>query len=169
LERVAREHATAVELAFDRTPSDIDDVDRFVVNMLRHEYTNYDDDQSQEAHRFACEAIKVRCPWLSDECDRQIERRIQAEREEASLLEMAEEWSRAEQERRCERSRASMAQIGALHTGDVVLARVGGRERECTISWVGRSRVDVSYVIKTGEARTRRVYAVDVRPIAATR
>ena len=52
------------------------DTDQLVVNMLRHEYSDYDRDQSQEAHREVCLAIARRFPWLAVECDRQIAKRV---------------------------------------------------------------------------------------------
>ena len=167
LETIARQHADEVALAYGRVGAETDDVDRLVVNMLRHEFTNYDDDQIEHAHRLACEAIKARCPWLGDECHRQITRRAAAEQEDAAFAEMAEHWERAEKARLEERSRDSSLVIGALKVGDEVIAHIVGRERRGTITWVGRLRVEVRYVIKTGEARTRRLYASTVRPVVA--
>lgn len=54
----------------DYDPPDRAD-DRLVVNMLRHEYTSYDGDQSEERYYAANEAIAAQYPWLVDECERQ--------------------------------------------------------------------------------------------------
>jgi hypothetical protein len=51
-ERVAVEHSIDVALSRDQMPGDAP-VDRLVVNMLRHEFTNYDADPTREAHRAA--------------------------------------------------------------------------------------------------------------------
>ncbi len=54
-------------------------VDRYVVNMLRHKFTNYDVSRTAARHRAACEAIAANFEWLSPECARQIERRAQSD------------------------------------------------------------------------------------------
>jgi hypothetical protein len=163
LERIARQRAIELDLDYGRTVSDHESVDRLLVNMLRHELTNYDDDQNQEVDRLACEVIKARCPWLGHECDRQVGHRRFTELRDGGFFEMAEQWAMEERQRREERSRASSVIISTLIVGDEVCARIGGHERVGTIAWLERRRVEVAYVIKSDEARTRRLFAVDMR------
>jgi hypothetical protein len=44
--------------------------------MLRHQYTNYDDDQSTERFIAACQSIAATYDWLATECARQIAWRL---------------------------------------------------------------------------------------------
>ncbi|HUZ42331.1 MAG TPA: hypothetical protein VMU68_13190 [Acidimicrobiales bacterium] len=161
LEIVARKRAQAIYLARDRFPSDSHDIDRLVVNMLRHEFSNYDDDQGEEAHRLICRAVTAQYKWLSDECDKQIERRARSERQGREYMIMALEHAAAERERRVERSRLSGEVIDTMRVGDVGFARVAGFEHRVTITWVGRRRIEVSYTLKSGANRKPQIYACD--------
>jgi hypothetical protein len=67
--RAARDHPLDLAIQYEGEAPCCDD-HRLVVNMLRHEYTDYDADQSAPGHRAACEAIAARYPWLADECAR---------------------------------------------------------------------------------------------------
>jgi hypothetical protein len=49
---------------------------RHLVNMLRHQYTNYDECQSTERFVAACRAIATAYEWLATECERQIAWRL---------------------------------------------------------------------------------------------
>jgi len=143
-------------------------VDRAIVNMLRHEYTNYDYiGQTQEAHREACDLIGDRYPWLRGECRRQVAQRAGNESIEAGMLAayLAEE--EAAKARRRAMSDASKIAIGELSAGDQVTITFKGREYSGPITWVGRTKVEVSYRIKSGAERTRRVYASEVRLVQA--
>jgi hypothetical protein len=60
LETMARDRAEMLDLVHDRGFREYVDTDRLVVNMLRHEFSDYDDDQSQAAHRVVCEAVESR-------------------------------------------------------------------------------------------------------------
>jgi hypothetical protein len=93
LECVAREHA--LDRAIERD-DDLGDppVDRLVVNMLRHEFSDYDEVATAERHAAICRAIATSFPWLATESERQIERRALAEQEAADMLGMAERWDR---------------------------------------------------------------------------
>jgi len=72
--------AKAVDRAIQRAV-DFGDYDcdpeplRATVNMLRHEYTDYDADQSPENHRQACEMIAKAFPFLAHEALRQRDQR----------------------------------------------------------------------------------------------
>jgi len=166
LEKAARRHRPEVDFAYGHEPSDIDNVDRLVVNMLRHGFSDYDQDQSRDAHRFVCQAIKERFAWLADECDRQIERRARAEDLESAFLSVALEQIKLEHERRTERSRLSSEVIGDFNVGDQVIARIAGRDRGGTITWIGRKRVEVVSYLKTGECRTRLLFVSDLRELS---
>ena len=164
LERVAREHAAAVAMAYGDFADVTAPSERLVVNMLRHEFTDYDDDQSARRHQQACDAIADRYPWLRDECLRQVQARKEREHE-AALWEVA---ARAEVERtrqwRRQRVTESHTSIGAISVGDEVSVRVRGHDRIARVTKVGRSRVTVHYAIKNGQAREALVYARDVTP-----
>ena len=164
LERTACEHAAQFYLAYGCDP-DFANVDRLVVNMLRHEFTDYDDDQTRTSHAAACRAIAARYPWLGVECERQVKRRAEAQRIEAEFARMAEEMEREERRRRLRRSEESARLIAFLKVGDCVTTRIDGHERVGLITWVGRRRVEISYNLKTGEPRKRRLYASEVEPV----
>jgi hypothetical protein len=155
-----------MHLALERGYSDDGNVpvDRLVVNMLRHEHTAYDDNQNQDAHRAACEAIARKYPWLREECERQINRRAQNENFEEMVREQYEDEQAEAARYRQERVEQSKAVIGALSPGMTVTAHVRGYVREAVIVSVGRSRVKVAFRLKTGEEREAMVYARDVLP-----
>ena len=88
LTKTAIGHASDPAIDRDHEPSCAPDV-RLVVNMLRHEYTDYDMDQSAERHAEACAAIAATYPWLADECVGQKARRMAEEAE--SALHVAEQ------------------------------------------------------------------------------
>ena len=161
LERRALEHAIGMSVACGR-PFEASNSDRLVVNMLRHEFTDYDDDQSALAHKAACDAIKAAYPWLEAECDAQAARRKATDAFDAASIEMAEATERRRRTWRHDRVQQSRAAIVELSVGASVTARVDGRERTGTITWRGRSRVEVAYTTKAGEGRVRRIYARDV-------
>jgi len=74
LEKIAVRHAIEVNSCYDRDP-DYSKTERLVVNMLRHEFTDYDNEQSASRFIAACTAIAAHYPWLSDECHHQIAKR----------------------------------------------------------------------------------------------
>jgi hypothetical protein len=163
--------ARARELAIERGYCDwwTADVDRLVVNMLRHEFTGYDESRSQRAHAIVCEAIAGKYSWLAAECERQTRRRRDSERLEAAAVSAYEEHEEAQRVWRRERVAESREAIRQLVVGTRILARVKGHERVARIVKVGRSRVTISYRIKSGEERTALVYARDVEAEMSSR
>ncbi|ORA75249.1 hypothetical protein BST28_22135 [Mycolicibacter kumamotonensis] len=163
LERHAISHAEDVAIERGHIPGD-GPVDRLVVNMLRHEFTTYDETQTVAVHKAACEAIAARYGWLGPECERQVRQREQAERDaQLAVLAGLDEEAAARQWQH-DRVAESRATIGALTVGMVVNATVKGHFREATVTKVGRSRVTVAFRLKSGAERTALVYARDVHP-----
>lgn len=163
LVRAARDHALDLAVQYEREAPSCDD-HRLVVNLLRHEYTDYDADQSAPRHRAACQAIAARYPWLAAECARQITARETAEQEAAR---MEREW-RAEQEQRQAEKRelvaASRAAITALVVGQHVTATVRGHVRHGVLTKVARSRVTMEFTLRSGASRTATLHAAEVQP-----
>lgn len=153
-----------VALHHGREPGDGGPVDRLVVNMLRHKYTNYDANPSQENHRIACEAVATRYHWLKPECERQIQARMESvafEREAASWAEETLASERADRRARVDESRQV---IGQFSEGMMVIATVKGHQRVATVLKVGRTRLTVGFKIKTGADRTAVIHASEVQP-----
>jgi len=162
LENRAQRHAD--DIAMERGWGDTNcSIDQLVVNMLRHEYTDYDNDQTAARHTAANRAIAARYPWLAAECDRQTERRTAEERDSAALwadhLAMQEQIALMRQETIA----ASRAICGSFHVGQPVELTIKGHQRSGTVVKVGRSRLTVHYEIKTGAERTAVVYATEVK------
>lgn len=169
LARAAELHA--IQIAGDRGHIETrDDVptDRLIVNYLRHECTDYDDDQTAERHKAACEAIADRFPYLAEECKRQITRRGDTDRrlaDEAACYEAQQREWKAARRTRVEESKQA---IKAMQVGQQVTYR---RNEKCvytaTIVKVGRSKVTVAYRVKTGKDRDRTatVHAALVTPL----
>lgn len=134
LETRAREHAAR---RIGIPENEVFNVDRLVVNLLRHTATNYDCDQSARRHTASCDAIARKYPWLAEECARQMLRR--------------------KDERAWERriGNASVTGEHALSVGDTVAAIINGRERSCEVVEVGRRKVLLRYgnAPRTGTAR----------------
>ena len=74
LEKLAIQSAIEVNSSYRHKP-DCSKIDRLIVNMLRHEFTDYDQDRSLSRFIEACNAISANYPWLNDECLRQIAKR----------------------------------------------------------------------------------------------
>jgi hypothetical protein len=171
LERDAERHAFELDCDRDRIGAS-DDVptDRLVVNYLRHQCTDYDEDQTQERHREACEAIAKRFPWLAEECTRQIKCRAAAEREDEEMAaEYEAELAQLRAERRA-RVDASQQAIKSLSVGQKVMFKDRKNTYEAEITKVGRSKVTVAYDVRTvkDRARGKTVHAALVAPIEAT-
>lgn len=134
LEARAREHSARRIGLHD---NELFNIDRLVVNWLRHTSTNYDCDQTDTRHTAACDAIARRYPWLADECARQMLRR--------------------EDERAWERrvGNASVRGEHAISVGDAVTAIINGRERSCEVVEAGRRQVLLRFgaAPRTGTAR----------------
>lgn len=165
LVRMAKRHVYALEC--DRGDFGLSDapVERLVVNYLRHQCTDYDTDQTQERHRAANEAIAARYPWLAAECERQIRLRAERDAELASLVEFFEI---DEERRRAERQAIVAASRDAakkLRVGQVVSYRSRGRVYAATITRIGRTRVTLTYRLRTGGERTAVVHASLVSPV----
>jgi len=134
LEELARKHASRRN---GIPKNGVPNIDRLVVNLLRHTSTNYDCDQSARRHAASCDAIARRYPWLADECARQMLRR------EAECM-----W-----ERRI--GNPFVVESHSLSVGDTVVAVINGRERNCEVVEVGRRKVLLRYgnAPRTGTAR----------------
>lgn len=163
LERTAVEHGIDVALAYGREHGDAP-TDRLVVNMLRHEFTGYDTDPSQENHRAVCESIAARYRWLKPECDRQIRARAQSEAFEREAAEEAEQMWASERTERRARVEQSKQVIGQFREGMQVTASVKGHRRNATVLKVGRTRLTIGFTIKTGADRTAVIHACEVQP-----
>jgi hypothetical protein len=163
LERVVESHAVDVALLRGCVPGDAP-MERLVVNMLRHEFTSYDDGPTQEAHRVVCEAIAARFGWLREECERQIQARARQEAEEAGWAAAAREYEVAQAAWRRKRAAESRDGVSQFAVGMRVSASVKGHRRDATVVKVGRSRVTVAFQIKSGAERTAQLYARDVQP-----
>jgi hypothetical protein len=140
--------------------SDTEDHDlRVVVNMLRHEHTDYDDDQSNERHAAACRRISEKFPWLAEECERQIRtRKAQDEMYEDLAQSMAEQEREAKAARR-NLIAASREACKTLQVGQVVNFKILGHDRTGAVTKAARSKVIVSYAIKSGAKREACIYA----------
>ncbi|MFD0353002.1 hypothetical protein ACFVHW_04520 [Streptomyces sp. NPDC127110] len=163
LEKLAQKHASELNSFFEREPAFHGvPVERLVVNLLRHEYTDYDEEQTPDRHREACEAIAAAYPWVAEECERQIQRRTRAEKD----AERFQDWFEAERELRRDEARElrerSTAAIGALDIGQRVSFRKQGRGYEGLISKVGRTRVTVTYNLRDGQERSWALPAANV-------
>jgi hypothetical protein len=159
IEAIAHAEALALEHDSHYIP---DDVDRFVVNMLRHKHTKYDATQTAEHHRAACEAIAERFPWLRPECERQIQRRVDAEQDRAAWQREGEAQEAEARRRAQEQVAESKVVIGELAVGMPVVAAVRGHQREAVITKIGRSKVTVTFRLKNGDEREATVYARNV-------
>jgi hypothetical protein len=164
LERVGIADAMEVALAYDRLPGD-GPVDRLVVNMLRHEFTAYDTDPTQQAHRPVCDAIAARFVWLRSECDRQVRTQSRREAEERCAAVELQAILAAEKAERHARAQEFRQAMGQFRQGMRVTAKVKGHPRDATVVKVGRSRLTIGFTIKSGADRTAVVYARDVRPV----
>lgn len=160
--------AHAVDLAIERghDPSCAPDA-RLVVNMLRHEYTDYDINQSAQRHAEACDAIAGMYPWLADECASQKARRMAEDAE--NTLRVAEQNARDAEWKEAKRRLIEASKVAAktLTVGQQVSLTVKGHARTGTIASVARSMVTVDYRIKTGAARQVKVYAGLVAVVVA--
>ena len=159
-------HAHAFDLAVDRGYDDIGNAtdDRLTVNMLRHEFTDYDLDQSAGRYREACRAIADRYPHLAAECARQIAAREadeHAARRDAEMY-LAEQRQRAEQRRVL--IAASRQVIGTLVVGQHVVATVRGHVRCGVLTKISRSRVTMEFMLASGAPRTATLYAAEISP-----
>ncbi len=152
-----------VALACDRLPGDAP-VDRLVVNMLRHEFTSYDADPTQDAHQMVCDAIAARFGWLKPECDRQVRARARGEADDRAYDEWAKDALVAEKAERQARVAESKKVIGQFREGMPVMAKVKGHSRNATVVKVGRTRLTIGFTIKSDADRTAQVYARDVQP-----
>ena len=163
--KTAIAHADDLAVAFDREPSCAPD-SRLVVNMLRHEYIDYDMDQFAERHTEACDAIAAARPWLADECASQKARRMAADAECALML--AEQAAQDAEWKEAGRRLIEASKVAAktLTVGQQVSLTVGGHARVGTIAAVARSMVTVDYQVKTGAARQVKVHAGLVSVVA---
>jgi hypothetical protein len=161
LEKIAVQRAIEVNSYYDRDP-DCSKTDRLVVNMLRHEFTDYDCDQSTSRFIAACDAISTHYPWLNDECRRQIAKRRKSEAERTAHLQMMQE----EQEVNRQRSNESSQFIDRFYIGQTVQGRIRGHNRIGEVTWIGTRRVEISFRLATGQERRYRLYASQVTPIS---
>jgi putative resolvase len=110
-------------------------------------------------HETACKAIAAKYPWLAAECDRQMRQRDTSEKRDAVALAAWERQQQTQRSWRRDRVTESGEAIRRLAVGMTVDARVKGHQRAAEIVKVGRSRVTISYRVRTGEQRTALVYA----------
>ncbi|MFJ4880179.1 hypothetical protein ACIP93_33895 [Streptomyces sp. NPDC088745] len=161
LERRARQHAQAHVNAGRRYFVDLSDVsaERQCVNYLRHQYTDYDSDQTTERHAEANRLIASAYPWLAEECARQSARRSEKDRLAESAAAMAEaERARAREERRALAAASAQAR-SRLSVGQEVTLTLKGRPYRATVSEIRRTKVTVAYELRDGSPRTRDVHA----------
>jgi hypothetical protein len=158
---VALEHAIEVSVAYGRE-FDGSLTDRLVVNMARHRFTDYDEDQSFERFAQACAAIAERYPWLSGECNAQVARRRLADAQATLAAQTAQRWREDQVERRRARSAEAAQAIGGLALHRRARARFKGHERTGVLTWIGRRRVELAFTLKSGEERRARLYANEV-------
>lgn len=163
LQNKALEHARALALQReDFLWEPPDNIDRLVVNMLRHKYTNYDSNQTIQTHKEACLAIAEKYLWLKEECDRQIRRR-QEEEDFMNVLVKAEQ-AEKEQKQKQRRStiESSTTIIKTLNVGQEVTIKVQGYQRVGTIKKINRTKVEIEYTLKNGQTRTLLTHAANV-------
>lgn len=161
--RMARDHAADLAAMCEEADPPDDD-HRLVVNMLRHKFTDYDDDQSTSRHRAACERITARYPWLADECTRQVAVRAGAHTQAEQML---RDWVVDRERERAQRRdlvAASHAGITDLTVGQHVTVTVHGHVRQGVLTKVARSRVTVEFTLRSGQSRTAVVHAATVQP-----
>jgi hypothetical protein len=161
LEKIAIQRAIEVNSRYNRDP-DCSKTDRLVVNMLRHEFTDYDKDRNLRRFIEACTAISANYPWLNDECRRQIAKRRKSEAERTAHLQMMQE----EQEVNRQRSNESTQLIDRFYIGQTVQGRIRGHNRIGEITWIGTRRVEISFRLAPGQERRYRLYASQVAPIS---
>jgi len=143
---------------------------RGAVNMLRHEFTNYDEMSDLEgAHRLVLQAIAAQYPWLAQECQYQLTQRSERRQLAVAMVETYEAERDEAMQRRHALAAASKDAIAQFHVGDEIVVVLKGREYSGVVSWVGRSRVEVVYRLRSGAEQTRKFYASEVRTTAPTR
>ncbi|GGU40281.1 hypothetical protein [Streptomyces violascens] len=152
----AHDHASAYGASIGRDRSVSDDA-RAVVNWLRHQYTDYDQDPTAERHRDICKAIANRFPWLTEECERQVARRQEQDEQAANALDHLQTQEVQAREERRELAAASREAVARLRTGQRVRITRQGRVYEGHLEKIGRSKVTVAYKVMTGRDRDRTV------------
>jgi hypothetical protein len=172
LAAVAIEHAHSVALDRDdflwEPPPGSEH--RLIVNMLRHRCTRYEDrGATAKAKRDAHIAISLALPWLSAECQRQLEQR---EQEDALAEQMAQEARedarlRAANRRQWIKDSKALIASGAIAEGMAVNVQVRNRLRLVTVAAVTAPKVKVVYSLKSGQPREDWLYASWCQPVGA--
>lgn len=167
LKRIAEVDALDVDTAYDRIGASCNvPTDRLIVNYLRHKCTDYDEDQSSDRHREACEAIAERYPQLADECRRQIERRRETDAKAEAMAVCYEIEKQMERDKRHAREEESKGRITTLSVGQKVSYQDRRYTFEAIITKLGRSRVTIAYQVKADKDRdrTKTVHAALIAP-----
>jgi hypothetical protein len=132
----------AFDLKLDPSSSD----HRMVINMLRHDYTNYDgqvvNSASDRLYNEILDAIAHDFPWLADQCAK----------DKATHFDRQPDWVHARRYARqyaVERQRRGRAAIKSLSVGTKVVVNWRGL-REAEIIEVRRSRVKAQFPLNDG-------------------
>jgi hypothetical protein len=165
IEKAAVKRSMEINAGHTYEPDYNSNTDRLAVNWLRHEFTDYNDNQSVDRFIEACTAIASRYPWLKSECDFQIEKKKKVCAEGADLLMLMREIRAQEHKDKLRLSEESAKAVSDLHIRQTVQVRSGERERVGEITWIGSLRVEVLFRIATGRKRRYRLYASVVTPV----
>ena len=164
-ELIATAHLHAQQVALDRgdplwePPPDADE--RFVLNMLRHRCTSYDQGQQTAEQRVRVNLlIAQQIPWLLAEAERQNGSRCEEDalQQAAADAYLEGQRQRATERRRWIRESKALLNSGQIRVGSIVQVRVRNHLRRVTVSAVLSPKVRVSYCLKNGEPREDLVY-----------
>ncbi|UPK64681.1 hypothetical protein MYP14_04780 [Rhodococcus pyridinivorans] len=135
-----------------------------VVNMLRHQYTDYDDiirylptSQVDELHVDVLNLIAQDFPELSAVCGHLL---VKHKRRNRPMHVQARQATQQDAQAKLARSREV---IKSMNVGDRVLVQWHG-EREAVITHVARAKVTVRFEAR-GDVREKAYQAIDVRPL----
>ncbi len=133
-----------------------------VRNQVAVDDTDYDDDQSSERHRAACEAIAVKYPYLAEECAAQIKRRESSDEEAESYARYIQEQRDSYTEFRHVRSAESAECAAEWSVNDTCGVPHKGRWYIGRVVKKNRVTVDVEFMRKNGSEATVRAYIRDI-------
>lgn len=152
---IANERAEALGL----TPSTNEH--RNVVNMLRHDFSGYDEKvrSARTDHLYASilDAIAADFPWLAEQCERD-------KSTHASRLPQWAQHRRGTHVDAAAKQRSARDKIKGLAVGDLVMVRWHG-PREATIVEVRRTRVKAAFVLPDGTEQIVDRSADEVQPV----
>lgn len=135
---------------------EVKNVDRLLVNYLRHNYTNYDfTEQTYELKKEVNTVIAELFPDLKEECLNQIiERKIKEDFIERYLKK--QEVLKQEHKNFIEKSKSINK---TLLVGQKATAKINGIIRELTITKINVSKVEVEYYLKNNQRRTKLIHS----------